>query len=77
MNAHLKTTKGTGMISVYLTEDTNKDIKRFQFENAYQGNAHRWNLNTFHRLMDKFYPSVLTHLIDKKDGEKKKIAIAS
>ena len=42
-------TIATGMTTEEPAEAANKDIKRFQIENAWQGNAQRRNLDTFHR----------------------------
>ena len=59
-------TISTGMTSEEPGEAANKDIKRFQLDNSYQGSPQRRNLDTFHRLMDRSSPSVLIHLVDKK-----------
>ena len=56
----------TGMTSEEPQEAANKDMKRFQLDNAYQGSAQRRNLDTFHRLMDRSSPLILVHLVDKK-----------
>ena len=65
-------TIGTGMTSEEPAESANKDIKRFQIEHAFQGNAQRRNKDTFHRLMDRSHPSVLAHLVDKKLERRKR-----
>ena len=56
----------TGMMSEEPGESANKDIKRFQIENAFQGDPERRNLDTFNRLIDRSNPKVLYFLVDKK-----------
>ena len=59
-------TIGTGMTNEEPGENVNKDLKHFQIDHAFQGDAQRRNLDTFHRLMDRSRPAVLVHLVDKK-----------
>ena len=50
---------------------------RFQIENAFQGDLQRRILDSFNRLMDKSYPSVLDHLVDRKLERRKKEKLQS
>ena len=65
-------TIATGMTSEEPAEGANKFVKRFQVENAFQGDLQRRNLDVFHRLMDRSCPSVLAFLVDKKLEWRKK-----
>ena len=56
----------TGMLSEESGESANKDIKKFQLENSFQGDVQRRNLDTFHRLCDRSHPKILACLVDKK-----------
>ena len=42
-------TIGTGMTTEEPAESANKDLKGFQIDHAWQGNAQRRNLDTFNR----------------------------
>ena len=59
-------TISTGMVSEEPGESANKDLKRFQVENSYQGDPVRRNLDTFNRLIDRSNPEILQFLVDKK-----------
>ena len=56
----------TGMLSEESGESCNKDIKKFQIENSFQGEAQRRNIDTFNRLSDRSHPKILACLVDKK-----------
>ena len=55
-------TISTGMVSEEGSEGTNKIVRRFQLEHAFQGSPQQRALDTFNRLCDISSPRVLVHL---------------
>ena len=62
----------TGMVSEEGSEATNKIVRRFQLEHAFQGSAQQRGLDTFNRLCDLSSPRVLVHLQDTKVNRRTK-----
>ena len=59
-------TLSSGMMSEEPGESCNKDAKSFQVDHAFQGDPQQRNLQTFWRMVDRSYPEILAHFVDKK-----------
>ncbi len=65
-------TISSGQMSEEPQESSNKDVKSFQIQHSRQTSLKERNLDTFHRMMDRSDPVILSYLFQKKKNRRNK-----